>query len=245
MKDWKTYLNNTIEFMNDLYEKYSIKPTIDNDFYSETKYSKTNKFDIDQCLSCYFRIKDYNLPRLYVTNPFKSKNHTELFFDKNNELLRKTVYYIKDNNLIYDYFYVNNSDLKLRLKFRDNSLIEIHSCTFTNGLITEINNACYDNYGSLERLSGERYVYVSGRISTCIKYTDYFPCFPMFSTGSDEEMTVTVNPTITEYNLLYDNNELFQYTSSFSNKKIDVQKSAVYYFNKINAQIDLEQIAVW
>lgn len=237
------YIKNVVDYILDIYEKNSNKYVLKNIKYFYKSYSRNRGEIINQCITSFLRTNNCAIPRIYTKKDFKDKNHTEYFWDEENNLLAKKEIF---NDFVYDYYYICIDNHKIRLLFKYNSLIGIHCCKYCNERLLQIDNAYFDDSGDLLYISGELYEYELNRIVRCINYDRYSPLFSMFRKVDADNKSVCINPTLTEYSFIYNNSGVLnQYVLSYSDKHFEANKIASSYIDKINKNINSEQFILW
>lgn len=238
-------LQDSISYIERVYEdNYNRTQLLQNmGGYCKIKYSTNRTSYYNQFLSTYLKLKQYTPPRLYNSLSFNNSSYTEYFFE-NNCLKRKVVYSTSED--IVDYYFVDHLNVNLRLGFKGNVLREIHSCRYQNGFLMQVDNAVFSQFGQMSIISTEKYIYLENRIKTCLNYRDYSPIYPMFIRKNIMGRDIVVNPSITEYKLIYgEAGDLQQYIENPSEKVFFVDKRTASYFNHVDNADKINRIVLW
>lgn len=244
----KIFLRDTILNMERVYMSNCDKTVLSekNKCKFNKKYSKNQVETNNQCLTSYIRLNQYKIPRIFNAPKPKNLNYTEYYFDDSDFLKEKIVHYNSESKYTIEYYYVYGLDFKLRLGFKGNILREIHSCKFQNDILMRIDNAYFSQFGEMTILSGDIYEYSNYKLSSCLKYSDYSPLYPMFIKKMIMDTSIILNPSIEEFKLIYDNNgELKQYTMFSSKNPINVSKNISHYFKILNDGNNIDPIVLW
>lgn len=242
----KELLQKAVSGMEAICSQHYDKAAIDRNLcYNQVKYSRNQLDSKYQFLTTYLSVKRQRIPRLYHSLRFQDRNYTEYFFD--GDCLQKKI--VCDSvRTMMEYYYFYSANEKLRLGFQGNALREIHVCRYENGLLMQVDHACFSQFGKLDLLSGEIYTYSDSRLISCLHYEDYSPLYPMLIEKTIMGKQIVLNPSVTELVFLYDENGVLrQYTMAPSQKNYLADEHAAKYVKCVNAGTGThtDQLLLW
>ncbi len=242
----KELLQKAVSGMEAICLQHYDKAAIDRNLcHNQVKYSRNQMDSKYQFLTAYLSVKRQRLPRLYHSLSFQEQNYTEYFFD--GDCLQKKIVHDSLRTMM-EYYYFYGANEKLRLGFQGNALREIHVCRYENGLLMQVDHACFSQFGKLHLLSDEIYTYSDSRLISCTHYEDYSPLYPMLMEKTIMGKQIVLNPSVTEFEFQYDENGVLrQYTMAPSQKNFPADAHAVKYVKYINTgtRIHVDQLLLW